>query len=200
MSRDPLFLHPLIQSNLQLILDAIQDKLPAGITCKVISTYRTPAEQFELYKKGRTFRASTSTWVKTGATVTNIDGFRKLSNHNYLPCHALDIGLFQGAGYLGDSPNYKFVKNGAKAASLDWGGDWKGFKDRPHIEVPTKMLFKGNRVLDTALQWQKLLKELGAYTGALAGMFGKKSIAALKALTGTGERTAEAWLALLQAK
>lgn len=95
MSRDPLFLHPFIQKHLPAILNVIQQKLPADITCKVISTYRTPVEQFELYKQGRTFRASTSTWVKTGTTVTNIDGFSKLSNHNYLPCHALDIGLFQ---------------------------------------------------------------------------------------------------------
>lgn len=175
-------------------------KVASRYHLQIDSTYRTPVEQFELYKQGRTFRASTSIWVKTGTTVTNIDGFSKLSNHNYLPCHTLDIGLFQGAKYLGDSPHYKLVKNGAQVVSLDWGGGWKGLKDRPHIELPAKMLFKKSRVLETTLQWQKLLKESGAYTGALDGMFGQKSTVALKEVTGTGERTAEAWLALLQVK
>lgn len=197
MTRDTIFLHPTLAKALDAMLKEIQKQLPAGHTVKVISTYRSQAEQFELYKQGRTFDPVKGVWVKTGGTVTNVDGFNVMSNHNYLPCHAFDVGIFKGNTYLGDSPLYAHVKKGAAKGGFEWGGDWARFKDLPHIELQKAKLFQQSRVLDTALQWQTILKAKGFYTGALDGAFGNKSKDALKAATGTKERTEASWKKLL---
>ena len=46
----------------------------------VLYGYRTPAEQFELFKQGRTLVGKE--WKVTGKTVTQLDGKTKMSNHN----------------------------------------------------------------------------------------------------------------------
>lgn len=193
--RDTAFLHPTLRKNLTAILAAIVGKLPAGHSAKLVSGHRTPQDQFEIYKRGREFR--NGGWVKVGTTYTNIDGFTRLSMHNYLPCLSLDVGLFDAAGkYLADSPLYKHVKVGAKAFGLDWGGDWTSFVDRPHIELPKSMALKGSFVKESALQWQRYLVKDGTYSGAMDGIFGNGSIAALKASTGSETRDLATWKTL----
>jgi peptidoglycan L-alanyl-D-glutamate endopeptidase CwlK len=190
--RDPLYLHPKLQRGLPTILAAITPHLPAGHTCKMISAHRTPADQFELYRKGRTFRGGR--WVRTGAVVTHKDGYTTLSRHNYVPCLALDIGIFDPWGrYVTGAAIYLHVKFGAKSVGCGWGGDWTSFQDRPHIEIPTSKLFMGSRAKDAALQWQRYLKTAGAYEGALDGIFGTRSRAALREATGSTERSTVTW-------
>lgn len=111
----------------------------------VIHGHRTPSEQFELFKKGRTLQ--NGQWVKTGSTVTNLDGINKKSNHNYLPSHAVDI-----VPYPIDWNNIQRFKDMAKVVleeanklgiKLVWGADWDmdgnieehKFKDFPHFEL-----------------------------------------------------------------
>lgn len=188
--RDPKYLHPYITVRLQAILDAINAKLPINQTAKLISAHRTPADQFALFKQGRTFK--NGAWVKTGDVVTNLDGFIKMSRHNYLPCTAFDTGIFNGATYLGNSPLYKHVKEGVKFG-MNWGGDWTSFKDQPHLEIPTDKFFKSNIEKDSALIWQKYLVKAGTYGGAPDGIFGPASLKALKTATGEDTRNLAAW-------
>lgn len=188
--RDPKYLHPYISSRLSAILDAINAKLPANHSAKFVSAHRTPADQFELFKQGRTFK--NGTWVKTGSVVTYLDGFVKLSRHNYLPCTAFDVGIFNGNTYLGNSNLYKHVKEGVKLG-MDWGGDWTSFKDQPHLEIPTAQFFKSNIQKDSGLIWQQYLVKAGTYTKALDGIFGAESLKALKAATGEDSRNLAAW-------
>lgn len=195
--RDPQFLHPLLRARLEAIIAAISAKLPAGHSAKMISAHRTPQDQFELYEKGRVFK--NGSWVKVGSVVTNIDGLTRLSMHNHLPALAIDIGIFDAAGaYLGESPSYKHVKLGAVAAGMDWGGDWTGFVDRPHIEMPKSLALKGNPIRESALQWQRYLTKDGTYTGAPDGLFGKKSVEALEASTGSSIRDLATWTKLVK--
>jgi len=102
----------------------------------VLYGYRTPAEQFELFKQGRTLVGKE--WKVTGKTVTNLDGKTKMSNHNSNPSKAIDI-----APYPIDWNNIqrfldmaKVVKEAAKTVGVEitYGGDWK-MKDYPHWEV-----------------------------------------------------------------
>jgi hypothetical protein len=189
-SRDTKYIHPFIARQLPAILAAINAKLPAGHIAKAISIHRTPADQFALFKQGRTFR--NGSWVKTGAVVTNLDGYIKTSRHNNMPATAMDIGIFNGAAYLGDSPHYKHVKEGKKFG-LEWGGDWTGFVDRPHLEIPANKLFKSNLAKDSGYIWQQYLKKAGTYNGELDGIFGPGSLKALKDATGESDRTLKAW-------
>lgn len=197
-NRDVQLIHPIFQKNMYNILNAIKKKLPENYTCKMVSGHRTQAEQFDLYKQGRVFRRGS--WVVSDArkVVTNINGITLLSNHNYLPCISMDIGIFDNTGkYLGDSSLYKYVKEGAKAIGSDWGGDWINFKDRPHIELSEKQLFKGSKIREMDYQWQLLLSKDGTYTGALDGFFGSKSLDALKKSVGIRERNVESWKKLV---
>jgi peptidoglycan L-alanyl-D-glutamate endopeptidase CwlK len=118
-------LHPKVQAKarefMALVVPLMQKH---GVDVKIISGLRTFAEQDALYAKGRT---------AAGPKVTNARaGF---SNHNFGT--AWDIGLFKGKSYLAESPLYKEVGVAARSLGLNWGGDWKSFKDLPHYEVPT---------------------------------------------------------------
>jgi peptidoglycan L-alanyl-D-glutamate endopeptidase CwlK len=102
----------------------------------VLSGHRSPDEQFELYKQGR--ELVDGKWVKTGKTVTNVDGTNVLSNHNYNPSRAVDI-----APYPIDWDNIdrfiamsNVVLKCAKELDieLEWGGNWR-MKDYPHFEL-----------------------------------------------------------------
>lgn len=96
--RNPLFLHPALHSTLDEMLKTIQHALPQGWTTGTSSAgiHRTPNEQFDIFKKGRTFK--NGAWVKTGEVVTYKDGFVNKSRHNYLPSTAVDIVLFRPEG------------------------------------------------------------------------------------------------------
>ena len=106
----------------------------------ILYGYRTPNEQFELYKKGRTFQGGK--WVKTGTTVTNLDGKTKLSNHNYSPSTAIDIAPYPID--WNDTDRFEalaeVVKKAAKTVgvSIQWGGDWVTPIDMPHYELKDK--------------------------------------------------------------
>ena len=98
-----------------------------GITIKVIGGLRTYEEQNELFAQGRT---------KPGRIVTNARG--GFSNHNF--GIAFDVGVFEGANYLGESPKYKAVGALGMDLGLEWGGNWKTFVDEPHFQLRPKWI------------------------------------------------------------
>lgn len=90
------------------------------LTC----TFRTNEEQKKLYAQGRT---------KPGKIVTYIEQNGK---HNVYPARAFDIA-FKKQGSL-DWSSIHF-KRFAKIVSdlfdgVEWGGNWRRFKDLPHFE------------------------------------------------------------------
>jgi len=91
------------------------------ITC----THRSEEEQLELYAQGRT---------KSGKIVTQIAMGGK---HNRLPAMAFDIA-FKKDGKLDWSAHLfqKFADIVKRVSDdVEWGGDWKKFKDLPHFQV-----------------------------------------------------------------
>ena len=197
--RDPKYAHPLIVAKLANILQTIQAKLPVGVTCKMLSAHRTPADQFELFKKGRALKDGK--WVVTNKKeiVTDKDGYIKRSRHNYLPCTAIDIGLFDAQNkYIPEATAYQFVSEG-KSLHFDWGGDWKTLVDQPHLQIAASDLFQNDLEKDNGFIWQQYLLKAGTYDGVLDGIFGSKSMAALKAATGESERNMKAWNKLHEA-
>lgn len=72
--------------------------------------------------------------LKKGATTT--------LNSRHLTGHAVDIAPFVGGKISWDWPLYhklaKIVKQAAKdvGVTIEWGGDWKSFKDGPHWQLP----------------------------------------------------------------
>lgn len=109
-----------------------------GCEYVAISGHRTWAEQDELYE-----RVPQVTRAKGG-----------FSNHNF--GIAADFGVFQGKVYLdGGNPRQTGLARKVHAAcavharqmGLEWGGDWKRFKDEPHYEVRTGLSMAEKRAL-----------------------------------------------------
>lgn len=76
-------------------------------------------------------------------------GATKTMNSRHLTGHAVDIAPMIGGTVRWDWPLYyqlaAIVKDAAKAENvpIQWGGDWRNFKDGPHWELPWKSYPKG---------------------------------------------------------
>ena len=62
----------------------------------------------------------------------------------HLTGHAVDLVAYVGPQVRWDWPLYTKIAEAMKAAAaelnipLEWGGDWKSFKDGPHFQLPWK--------------------------------------------------------------
>lgn len=120
MSRDTKLLHP----ELQEICDTfVAECRKQGLIVGISQTWRTKAEQDELYSQGRT---------KPGSIVTNCK--YPYSPHNWGV--AFDVYRNDGKGAYNDSDGW-FARCGAvgKKMGLFWGGDFRSFVDKPHFEL-----------------------------------------------------------------
>lgn len=76
-------------------------------------------------------------------------GATRTMNSRHLTGHAVDIAPMIGGTVRWDWPLYHqlaaVVKDAAKAENvpIQWGGDWRTFKDGPHWELPWKFYPKG---------------------------------------------------------
>lgn len=76
-------------------------------------------------------------------------GATKTLNSRHLTGHAVDLAPMVGGTVRWDWPLYhqlaEVVKAAAKAENvpIQWGGDWRTFKDGPHWELPWKQYPKG---------------------------------------------------------
>jgi len=88
----------------------------------VLEGLRTPERQQEL--------------VKSGASTT--------LRSRHLTGHAVDLGAFVDGAVRWDWPLYYKIAGAVKQAAkelnipIEWGGDWKTFKDGPHYQLPWK--------------------------------------------------------------
>jgi peptidoglycan L-alanyl-D-glutamate endopeptidase CwlK len=77
-------------------------------------------------------------------------GATKTMNSRHLTGHAVDLAPMIGGTVRWDWPLYHqlaaVVKDAAKAENvpIQWGGDWRTFKDGPHWELPWKAYPKGD--------------------------------------------------------
>lgn len=76
-------------------------------------------------------------------------GATKTMNSRHLTGHAVDLAPMVGGTVRWDWPLYHqlavIVKEAARAENvpIQWGGDWRTFKDGPHWELPWKAYPKG---------------------------------------------------------
>lgn len=74
--------------------------------------------------------------LKSGASTT--------LKSRHLTGHAVDLGAYVAGSIRWDWPLYYKIADAMKAASaelgipVEWGGDWKKFKDGPHWQLPHK--------------------------------------------------------------
>ncbi len=102
-------------------LNAFEHKLAqSGITVRLVCGYRSTGEQNALYAKGRT---------KPGEIVTNARG--GYSWHNF--GLGADYAFVVGGRITWNGPWNVFGRI-ARSCGLEWGGDFKRFSDRPHVQ------------------------------------------------------------------
>lgn len=71
-------------------------------------------------------------------------GASKTMNGRHLTGHAVDLGALLNGEIRWDWPLYHKIAAAMKFASgqleipIEWGGDWRTFKDGPHFQLPFK--------------------------------------------------------------
>lgn len=92
----------------------------AGLRVKRTCGYRSITEQNRLYAKGRT---------TAGPKVTNARGGYSWHNYGLAADYAFVVG-----GQLTWAGPWKQFGKIARQCGLEWGGDFKSFLDRPHVQ------------------------------------------------------------------
>ena len=71
-------------------------------------------------------------------------GASQTMRSRHLTGHAVDLGAYVAGQLRWDWPLYYKIADAVKKAaaelntSIEWGGDWKTFKDGPHFQLPFK--------------------------------------------------------------
>jgi hypothetical protein len=112
-------LHPSIRNKAKAFINEAEKQ---GIKLKVTSGGRTYEEQNKLYAQGRTTKGSIVTNAKAG-----------YSWHNFFL--AFDVVPVENGKINWKSKNWKKIGDLGKTFGLEWGGDWKTFKDLPHFQT-----------------------------------------------------------------
>lgn len=120
MSRDISLLHPKLRIIVAKVIDQCKKQ---GLPILITDCYRTEKEQRDLYAQGRT---------KAGNIVTNV-------NYPY-STHCWGVAFdfcrnVKGREYDDSDGFFRKVAAIAKPYGLSWGGDWKSFVDKPHLEL-----------------------------------------------------------------
>lgn len=101
----------------------------------IIAGIRTAKKQNKLYQIGRTL---------PGKIVTYCDGYEKKSRHQVNEDkigNAGDIKIYINKKiswnplHFLEFVNQREIRNLMKKYNIEWGGDWKNFKDYPHFQI-----------------------------------------------------------------
>lgn len=113
---------------------------------KAISNLDIPV----LVVEGKRTRARQRQLVRKGASQT--------MNSRHLTGHAVDLVAVDGRKLLWGQPYYQKISAAMKSAAdelnvdIDWGGDWRSFKDTPHYQLNWKAYPKDDK------SWQDRVK------------------------------------------
>jgi hypothetical protein len=143
-------LHPVVTLRGRCMVDLCGQ---AGLAVLVTQGLRTWAEQDALYAKGRT-RAP----IGKPRIVTNAKGGQSWHNFGL----AFDIVVLDSVGkadWDSSHPGWRKAAELGKSVGLEWGGDWKGFKDLPHFQYTGGRTLAECRTLHAgglAAVWEKV--------------------------------------------
>ncbi|WP_020007851.1 M15 family metallopeptidase [Salinicoccus albus] len=112
--------------------ELVQRAADKGIVVRITDDYRSFSEQDELYAQGRT---------DPGLIVTNAEGGESYHNYGLAVDYALELDNGQviwDTEYDGNGnskSDWFEVAQIGKNLGFTWGGDWKYFKDYPHLQM-----------------------------------------------------------------
>lgn len=117
--------HPAVATRARAMVELLAHD---GVEVLVTQGLRTWEEQDALYAKGRTVEPIGKKFI-----VTNAKGGQSYHNFGL----AFDIVVLDAIGKFDwnvDHPGWAAASKAGKSVGLEWGGDWKGFKDVPHYQ------------------------------------------------------------------
>lgn len=122
--------HPQLREKVSTLVGLAANE---GFTLRVVQGARTFEEQDRLFRQWRDGRDNDGDGRVDEADerVTRAAGGQ--SNHNYGV--AADLAFVVDNKVSWDDSLYSNIGRWARTCGLDWGGDWKGFKDLPHVEL-----------------------------------------------------------------
>lgn len=103
---------------------------------KIVELAITRSEVDFTVLEGLRTRARQKELVAAGASTT--------LNSRHITGHAVDLGALVNGSVRWDWPLYHQIAKAMKSAAQDlaipltWGGDWAGFPDGPHFELPRR--------------------------------------------------------------
>ena len=141
-------LHPKVK---ELALKHIAKCKEAGIDLLIYCTYRSIAEQNEIYKKGRTIpgnpcwcggkenKVGTCKKHPLGLKPTNAKGGQSFHNYHV----AYDCGPMIGGNVAWNREDlFKKVGTIGESLGLEWGGHFKSIVDLPHFQYTGGLTLK----------------------------------------------------------
>lgn len=125
--------HPALAQKIVQLSDSL---FTQNVDIEVVQGLRTYAEQDALFAQGRT---------KPGKRVTNARAGQ--SNHNF--GLAVDVApAKRGKIDWDDEDGFDAIGREGKRLGLEWGGDWRTFVDRPHLQLPSPAIKELRRLYD----------------------------------------------------
>jgi peptidoglycan L-alanyl-D-glutamate endopeptidase CwlK len=129
-------LQPLVERKANAIIEAMA---LLGHPVRITEGYRSIERQNALYAQGRT---------TPGQIVTNAKGGQSFHNYGV----AVDF-VFKKEGYNASEELWQTLGAVGRSQGFDWGGDWVGFKDRPHMELKLGYTLKDFQ--DGKIDWSR---------------------------------------------
>lgn len=114
--------HPVVRES---ALEVVRRAYDEGINAQISEGFRSYARQNELYAQGRT---------TSGKIVTNAKGGQSWHNFGIAVDYFLTTNDGSKALWTVNS-KWRRVAEIAKNLGFEWGGDWKSFKDYPHLQM-----------------------------------------------------------------
>ncbi|MGM9922323.1 MAG: M15 family metallopeptidase [Bhargavaea sp.] len=122
-------LHPIVGQKAEQLAGLAAER---GIRIEITDGFRSHEEQEQLYEQGRT---------AYGPVVTHARGGQSYHNFGLAIDYAIrtkEGRLVWDTGYDGNgngNSDWFEVADIAKELGFEWGGDWNGFKDYPHLQM-----------------------------------------------------------------
>jgi peptidoglycan L-alanyl-D-glutamate endopeptidase CwlK len=125
----PTALHPVVEEKKDELIAKAADR---GINVVITQDFRSIEEQDALYEKGRSKEGSIVTHAKGGESYHN---FGLAIDFALLSVDGQVIWDMQYDGNGNARADWLEVVGIAKDLGFEWGGDWKHFKDNPHLQM-----------------------------------------------------------------
>lgn len=124
--------HPELRSVWPVLKARFEERYP-GWQLVLTCTHRTPAEQLELYKRGR--KLENGEWVSTDKALQVT--WTLVSRHTKWPAEAFDFAIVdpdQNAVWDYSRPQWRSVPSLVSDLGVESGATWK-HPDFPHIQI-----------------------------------------------------------------